>query len=153
MDIISQKLQNAINNYMRDEDTLMLELIYESLSEVKISNDNDNSAFQDRVKFTLGDAILDLGKSKFWGVVELFVPENMRRQGIASKLLLAADEYLTSEGYRSQVSNDASVKLHYGLGFRAFDNDEELSVDDTIKIREEWSSVMMLSPNFIKNSN
>jgi hypothetical protein len=45
------------------------------------------------------------------------------------------------------------VKLHYGLGFRAFDNDEELSVDDTIKIREEWSSVMMLSPNFIKNSN
>ena len=71
MDIISQKLQNAINNYMRDDDTLMLELIYESLSEVKISNDNDNSSFQDRVKFTLGDAILDLGKSKFWGVVAI----------------------------------------------------------------------------------
>ena len=142
---------------MIDKDEVLLESIYNKIiienADVKIKVIEDDPVFDTRIKFQLNGSTLDVGKSSInrgmWGVAELFVPEENRRQGIASKLLLAADNYIPS-GYRSQVSNDSSVYLHYKVGFRSFNNDdEELSLEETLDKRKEWSSVMMVSPNFI----
>jgi len=136
---------------MKDKDDQLLELLYESIeNDIQISKNPDLGSFKEKFKFEYKGAILEIGKyGEYYGVIELFVPEELRKQGIASELLKKADSVLT-EGYRSQVSNDISVDVHYKVGFRSFEGDKELSVDETKAVREEWSSVLMLSPNFIK---
>lgn len=104
-------------------------------------------SFNDQKVLRIGEAILDIGQKDEngrWSIIELFVPENQRRKGIASELINKAKELIGENDFVAQVSNDGSIDLHYKLGFRAFnEKGKELSLLETKQRREKNSSVMM----------
>ena len=106
-------------------------------------------SFNEQKKIKIGDAVLEIAqreKDGRWSVIELFVPENNRRKGIATRLITEAKKITEGQDFVAQVSNDASVDLHYKLGFRAFDeNNNELSLEETKERRKTNSSVMMIN--------
>ena len=58
-------------------------------------------------------------------------------------MLKKAIEFLKGQKLLAQVSNYPSLLLHHKLGFRAYRDGEELSIEQTEAIRQENSSVRM----------
>lgn len=102
-----------------------------------------NSSFQDEIQFRFGDiGTLNVAKNNFaptdWSVTGIFVNENSRRQGVASRLI---DKMLStlSGTIGAQCSNDGSVKLFWSKGFRI-----DGTLQDALEQRKEWSSVNLI---------
>jgi len=79
--------------------------------------------------------------------LELYVPDEFRKQGIGSSLQRAAIEEFPN--MMGQVSSRTAAKSAYNLGRRPVSN-PDASLDDTYKIMDEWSSVNMQRPKASK---
>jgi len=75
--------------------------------------------------------------------LELYVPDEFRKQGIGSSLQRAAIEEFPN--MMGQVSSRTAAKSAYDLGRRPVDN-PDASLEDVFKIIDEWSSVNMQKP-------
>jgi hypothetical protein len=111
--------------------------------EVKISKPKKpNDSFEDEKLFTVEGGQLWLAKSKYspadWSVVETFVDEDKRRQGIASKLIESAKQNVKGT-IGAQCSNRKSVNLFWKHGFR----NETNNLNEALKDQEEDSSVYL----------
>lgn len=122
---------------------------------IDTSPSDKTGSFKERIHYKIGDAILDLGKHRDnFTIIELNVPEEYRRRGIAKKLMKTALDDMQGIGFSGQASNEIAIKLNYDLGFRAFDeNGNELSLEGTKEKRRQRGSVNMLSPDLIKRKN
>lgn len=124
------------------------EFINENLEDEIIVDENPELGnFLERVTFNKKGAILDIGKysqSRPFSVIEMHVPDENRRQGIATELMKKALGYFKGEGFVAQTSNPNMIVLNYGLGLRTYDNDlNELTMEETIERRNQNSSVSM----------
>ena len=108
-----------------------------------------NPSFDDEVEFVYGDiGRLKLAKSQYsptdWSVIETYVNESDRRQGIASALIDKAKETLQGT-IGAQASSDGSAILYWQKGFRPFNGG---TLEDALKTRRENSSVLLVyDPN------
>lgn len=120
--------------------------IKENINDIEISKSKWLSHFHEAYDFKLDNSKLSIGKynpTNNWSVVELFVEDEDRRKGYATKLLKKAIEFLNGQKLIAQVSNYPSLMLHYKLGFRTYKDGEELSIEQTEAIRQKNSSVKM----------
>ncbi len=120
---------------------------------IKISDYNHKSFIDGKI-FKINGGKLIIGKyseKKPYGIVELYVDDNFRRQGVATKLINFAMNYF-NEGFMAQVSNQKSLDLHYKLGFRSFDN--RLNIESYKESQDRLiknSSVGLASPTLLNN--
>ena len=129
-----------------------LKSITEHINESIKITDYDHPNFIDGKVFTANGGKLIIArysKDIPYSVIEAFVDEDKRRQGIAKSLMLEAIEHF-KDGFVAQSSNIGSLKLAYNLGFRSFD--EDLEIEDYITSKERLeanTSVNMASPSLI----
>jgi len=82
------------------------------------------------------------------GILELFVPEESRRQGIGTALVKAAIEEADGK-LVGMASKDAAVTINYNLGMRYYKEDgTEATLEETKKQRAEnsYESIFMATP-------
>ena len=144
---------NEVNQVVAEEAKPTQEVDIISSGDVVVSKSkySANPSFEDMLDFNTNGGRLEIGKvnnAKNYGIIELYVDEDKRNQGIATKLLQKAlDE--TKGNLSGMASNDKAVALNYKLGMRAFDeNGKELSLEKTKKQRAEysWESIRMILP-------
>ena len=76
-------------------------------------------------------------------VLELYVPDEHRRKGVASKLL---DKVMAEHpSLMGQVSSKYAARNAYARGRRPIDK-PDATLDEVFKIIDEWSSVNMATP-------
>ena len=83
-----------------------------------------------------------------YGILELFVPENQRRQGIGTQLVAAAIEEADGK-LAGMASKDAAVTINYNLGMRHYKADgTEATLEETKRQRAEnsYESIFMTTP-------
>jgi hypothetical protein len=83
-----------------------------------------------------------------YGIIELFVPEDQRRQGIGTQLVAAAIEEADGK-LAGMASKDAAVTINYNLGMRHYKPDgTEATLEETKRQRAEnsYESVFMTTP-------
>jgi len=119
-----------------------------------VVTDYQNENFIDGKIFKKDSGVLIVGKynaKRPYGVVKLFVDENDRRKGIATDLIQYAEKHF-QQGFMAQVSNLNSLKLHYKLGFRSFDDNlKEEDYETSLNQLNQNTSVGMASPNLLNN--
>ena len=109
---------------------------------------NRNPSFSEEFNYSTEGGTLRIvnPNSKWWtySVVETYVDESQRRQGVASKLIDKALEHLKGKGsIAAQTSSDGSTMLYWNKGFRNESNNLEKALQD----RRENSSVLLVHPN------
>jgi hypothetical protein len=128
------------------------------LDEVVVTkSESKNPSFEDMLDFNVDGGVLEIGKvkgSKVYSILKLSVNEDKRRQGLATKLLKSALDKTNGE-LSGMASNDASVELNYKLGMRAYENGQELSLDQSKDLREKKSgeSIKMILPQEERGDN
>lgn len=83
-----------------------------------------------------------------YGIIELFVPEDQRRQGIGTQLVAAAIEEADGK-LAGMASKDAAVTINYNLGMRYYKPDgTEATLEETKRQRAEnsYESIFMTTP-------
>lgn len=128
------------------------------LDEVVVTkSESKNPSFEDMLDFNVDGGVLEIGKvkgSKVYSILKLSVNEDKRRQGLATKLLKSALDKTNGE-LSGMASNDASVELNYKLGMRAYENGQELSLEQSKDLREKKSgeSIKMILPQEERGDN
>jgi len=134
--------------------TTIREYLNENINDDITISDYVHTGFIDGKVFKIDGGRLIIGKYSYkkpYGIVDLFVDEEFRRKGIATKLIKYAMDYF-KDGFMAQVSNQNSLDLHYNLGFRSFDNN--LNPQDYNESQNRLinnSSVGMASPKLLSN--
>jgi GNAT superfamily N-acetyltransferase len=151
--------QNLYQKVDKEEDFLenIYELVVQSMENpvlkdvVVTKSESNNPSFEDMIDLNTDGGKLVIGKvkgAKVYGVTELKVEEDKRRQGIATKLLQRALDETKGE-LSGMASNDMSVGLNYNLGMRAFDTQgKELSLEETktTRAKNAGNSIRMILP-------
>ena len=111
---------------------------------VSVSDASADSVFEKEMHFKTEGGVIKVAKSKFspadWSVIDTFVDEDKRGQGIASRLVEKVKQELTGS-IAAQASSDKSVSLFWKHGFRTPDGG---TIDDAKKSRKEDSSVLLI---------
>ena len=111
---------------------------------VSVTDVSAGSTFEKELHFKAEGGVIKVAKSKFspadWSVVETFVDEDKRRQGIASKLIEKVKQKLKGS-IAAQASSDNSVALFWKHGFRPLGGG---TISDAKKSRKEDSSVLLV---------
>jgi GNAT superfamily N-acetyltransferase len=140
---LNELINRTISDYLNESDNKDIEI-----------TDFKHSSFIDGKVFKKRGGELVVGKysnNRPYGVVELFVDDDFRRQGVATELIKFAMDYF-SDGFMAQVSNLGSLDLHYKLGFRSFNNKLDIESYSASKDRLlKNSSVGMASPKLLNN--
>jgi GNAT superfamily N-acetyltransferase len=134
--------------------TTIREYLNEEVNNDIIVSDYNHSGFIDGLIFKTDGGRLIIGKysnKRPYGIVDLFVDEEFRRKGIATKLIKYAMNYF-EDGFMAQVSNQNSLDLHYKMGFRSFNNNlKPQNYDESKKRLIDNSSIGMASPKLLSN--
>ena len=125
------------------------EVVDATEDDIKISIlPNRNPSFSEEFEYSTEGGTLRIvnPNSKWWkySVVETYVDEGQRRQGIASRLIDKALQHLKGKGpIAAQTSSDGSTRLYWNKGFR----NESDNLGQALQDRKENSSVLLVHPN------
>lgn len=145
-DEILKKLETLsafLKNNFKKESIYLNKIIKLSKEDVKRSKHGDHTRFS--LDNSEGSAYINIYENSKWAqgahsVVNFFVSENRRREGIGSRLVKAVVSYYGSDEISAQVSNLGSLHLFWKLGFRPPGN-KAASIEDAIAEFKEYQSL------------